>query len=204
MSMIALGFTAMTAMAAPKASTTGSDWQLDFRFHDLQRLSIVLPGDEKPTAVWYFLYEVTNNTGRDVDYYPSFELVTNTLQTVTGGDNISPSIYEAIAARHRKEYPFFATPVKVTGTLLQGEINRRVSAAVFRDFDHVADEFTIFVSGLSGEMKRIPNPTRSQNSNNPPYYVLRRSLAVTYGLPGDSSTRNSAAPVRKRRVWVMR
>ncbi len=201
---IAVGIAPVSGMAAPKASTTGRSWQLDFRFHDPQRISIVLPGDQAPTTFWYLLYEVTNNTGRDVEYYPSFELVTNTLQTVTGGDNISPSVYEAIAAQHRKEYPFFATPFKVTGTLLQGEINHRVSAAVFRDFDRSAHEFTVFTAGLSGEMKRIPNPTRAQNKDNPAYYVLRRSLAVTYGLPGDSTTRKSAKPVRKRRDWVMR
>ncbi len=202
--VIVIGIASVSALAAPKASTTGHSWQLDFRFHDPQRISLILPGDRTPTTYWYLLYEVTNNTGRDIEYYPSFELVTNTLQTVTGGDNISPSVYEAIAARHRKEYPFFATPVKVTGTLLQGEINRRVSAAVFRDFDRSANDFTVFASGLSGEMKRIPNPTKAQNPKNPAYYVLRRSLAVSYGLPGDASTRNSADPVRKRRDWVMR
>ena len=129
------------------------------KFHDPQRITFRLPGDTHETTFWYMLYEVTNSTGRDVEFFPSFRLVTDTLQVVTAGDDISPSVYDAIAARHKREFPFFAPPTKVTGLLLQGRENARASAAVFRMFDKEASAFTVYGAGFSGDMDRVPNPS---------------------------------------------
>ena len=197
-----------TAVAAPKADLATSSWQLDFDFHDPQRITLTLPGDEEPTTFWYLLYRVTNDSRREVEFYPSFRLVTNTLRVVEGGDMISPSVYDAIAGRHQKEYPFFAPPSKVTGPLLQGRENARVSAAVFRVFDQKADSFTVYVRGLSGELERIPNPVfnvnQEESENNPRFFLFQRTLAITYDLPGDPRTRARAVPIRRNREWVMR
>lgn len=203
-----LGGFAVAASAAPKADIATTKWQLDFEFHDPQRMTLVLPGDAAPTTFWYVLYQVTNHTGRDVQFYPSFRLVTDTLQVITGGDDISPSVYEAIIARHEGVYPFLAVPTKVTGLLLQGEDNARSSVAVFRDFDTQASRFTLYVAGLSAELVRVSNPTfrpeRDESESNPRFYVLGRSLSVAYDLPGDPVTRSRATPVRRDRGWVMR
>ena len=195
-------------VAAPQADLVTSSWQLDFEFHDPQRIILTLPGDEQPTTFWYLLYRVTNDSRGEVEFYPSFRLVTDTLQVVEGGDMISPRVYDAIAARHKKEYPFFAPPSKVTGPLLQGRENARVSAAVFRVFDEEADSFTVYVRGLSGELERIPNPVfnvnREESEDNPRFFLFQRTLAITYDLPGDPRTRARAVPIRRNREWVMR
>jgi len=184
-----------------------TSWDLGFEFHDPQRITLQLPGDVEPTTFWYMLFVVRNDTGREVDFYPSFELVTDTLRVVEGGDNISASVYEAIAKRHEKEYPFFAPPWKVTGTILQGEENARTSAVVFRGFDKEASAFKVYISGLSGDLVRVANPNMGA-SDSPgmaaPYFILRRTLAIHYGLPGDPVTRSMATPVRRDREWVMR
>ncbi|RME38913.1 MAG: hypothetical protein D6788_06455, partial [Planctomycetota bacterium] len=156
----------------------------------------------------YMLYEVINRTGRDVDFLPSIELVTDTLQVVQAGAEIHPRVYDLIRQRHRKEFPFLRTPYEVTGRLLQGEENARASVAVFRDFDATASRFTIYASGFSGRMQRKPNPefdrSRGESPDNPPYFVLRRTLAIVYDLPGDPQTRHQAKPVRRTRTWVWR
>jgi hypothetical protein len=194
-----------TALGTSPAS---SPWQLDFNFHDPQRISVQLPGHERVTTYWYVLFTVTNNTGRDVEFYPSFRLVTDTLQAVEGGANIDPRVYGAIAARHKKEHPFFAPPAKITGPLLQGEDNARTSAAVFRTFDPSANGFTIYISGLSNEISRVPNPDfqdkTKESETNQRFFILRKTLAVTYNLPGDVFTQSRATPVRDKREWVMR
>lgn len=206
--LIAVGMIACTAQAAPKPHVLANTWQLDFEFSDPQRLTVQLPGDMSPTTYWYVLYQVTNNTGKDVRYYPSFRLITDTLKIVQGGANINPSIYSVLAARHKKEYPFFRAPTKVSGLLLQGKENAKASAVVFRMFDHEANSFTVFFSGLSGEIEKIPNPTynpsQSETDENQRFFLLRRTLAVTYDLPGDRGTRANARPIRKHREWVMR
>lgn len=192
--------------AAPKAEVIAETWELDFEFHDPQRIVVRESGGE--SIYWYVLFRVVNNTGRDVAFYPSFRLVSDTLEVVQGGAGISPSVYDAIIARHRGEYPFLATPAEVTGPLLRGSDNGRSSIAVFRQFDPSANEFTVYVAGLSGDMARVPNPRfdgdREESLENPRFFVLRRTLALTYRLPGDPGTRRYAAPQRIGREWVMR
>ncbi|MGB2986169.1 MAG: hypothetical protein WBE26_09830 [Phycisphaerae bacterium] len=196
-------------LAVPKADVgTASSWALDFKFHDPQRITLRFPGDAHLTTFWYMVYEVTNHTGEDRGFYPSFHLVTDTLQVVEGGADVNPSVYDAIAARHKDEFPFLAPPPKVTGLLLQGEENARASVAVFRMFDSKANGFTVYVSGLSGEIRRIRNPgfdpSRKESESNLRFFVLRRTLAITYDLPGDPNTQSRAVPIRRTRTWVMR
>lgn len=194
--------------AARGAPSHGASWRLEVTFHDPQRLSVRLPGDEHETTFWYMLYEVTNNTMRDIEFYPSFQLVTDTLRVVQAGDHINPSVYDVIAARHKREFPFLAPPAKVTGPLLQGRENARASVAVFRMFDKEASAFTIYGSGFSGEIERLANPAfntdEKESEKNPRFFVLRRTLAVVYDLPGDPETRWRAQPMRRTRQWVMR
>ena len=196
------------AYGAPEAGVVSTSWQLDFEFHDPQRISLTLPGDDRATTFWYLLYQVTNDTRREVEFYPSFRLVTDTLQVVDGGDMISPRVYDAVAARHRGEYPFFVSPLKAMGPLLQGRENARTSAAVFRTFDAESSSFTVYVSGLSGEIERIGNPAfntdQEESPQNPRFFLFRRTLGISYDLPGDARTRARAVPIRRSRQWVMR
>jgi hypothetical protein len=196
------------ASAAPKAGAATKSWQLDVRFHDPQRITLQLPGDSQGTTFWYLLYEVTNNTGRDVPFYPSFRLVTDTLKVVEGGAEIPPRVYDAIAARHKRELPFLAPPTRVTGRLLQGEVNARASVAVFRTFDPEATGFSIFAAGFSGDIERVANPSfdpsQEESDQNARFFVLRRTLEITYDLPGAPEARAQATPVRRTRDWVLR
>jgi len=188
--------------AAPEAGWVSRSWTLDFEFYDPQRITV------NGTTYWYVLYQVTNRTGKDVDFFPSFRLVTDTLQVVEGGTDVNPLVYDTIAARHHREFPFFAPPAKITGLLLQGEENARASAMVFGTFDPSAAGFTIFAGGLSGEVTRLRNPafdqTQPESDANPRSFLLRRTLAITYGLPGDTLSRSLATPIRRSREWVMR
>jgi len=196
------------ATAGPRADIASTSWQLDVAFYDPQRITVRSPNTGKETVYWYVLYQVTNRTGKDVDFLPSFRLVTDTLKVVEGGSDVPPYVYDAIAARHKKEYPFFMPPGKVIGPLLQGEENARVSAAVFTTFDPTAANFTIYMSGFSGYIEPMRNPafdpSQPETDDNPRSFLLRRTLALTYQLPGDPQTRGKATPVRRSREWVNR
>ncbi len=197
-----------TAWGQPVVGVAASDWQLEFDFHDPQRIEVQLPGEAKPTIFWYVLYTVTNETGRDVEFYPSFALVTDSLQTVDAGSDIPPRVFDEVKARHVKEFPFIAAQRDVTGPLLQGDGNARTSVAIFRNFDPEANAFTIYASGAAGRVERVTNPafdaSRDESESNPRFFTLRRTLAVSYKLPGDPKTRVLATPVRTKREWVMR
>lgn len=199
---------ASAVSAAPEPGLAARTWEVDITFYDPQRITLRLPGDSHDTTLWYVLFTVTNNTGKDIDFYPSSRIVTDTLRVVEGGADVSPAVYDAIFARYAKEYPFMASPAKITGPLLQGEENARTSAVVFRTFDKEASGFTLFFSGLSGDVRRVANPSfdagQPESDDNPRFFVLRRTLAVEYELPGDEETSVLATPVRKSRRWVMR
>jgi hypothetical protein len=207
--ILATTLVAERTQAAPRVrKSPNNNWQLDVTFQDPQRLTLDAPGETGPFSVWYLLYEVTNRTRADREFFPSFRLVTDTLEVIEGGANVNPVVYDLIAQRHRDEYPFLAPPTAVTGLLLQGEANARASVAVFRDFDPKAHRFTIFGGGFSGIVERVPNPafrlSESESDANARYFMVRRTLAVTYDLPGDPGTRHLAVPVRRSREWVMR
>ena len=194
--------------AAPHAPAHGTEWRLDVQFRDPQRITLQLPGDAVPVTYWYVVYQVTNDTGQDRQFYPSFELVTDTLQVVEGGANVAPAVYDAVMARHRSEFSFIAPPMRVTGPLLQGEANARASVAVFRNFDASASRFVVFASGFSGKIERVANPKfnikERESETNRRDFLLRQTLAIEYDLPGDPTTRHRAVPVRRHREWVMR
>ncbi len=204
--VVCVAFASLTG-AAPKPDPGSRSWQLDITFHDPQRITIAVPGQGEVTY-WYMLYTATNNTGQDVQFFPSTTLVTDQLEAVVAGEEVHPRAYDYIAARHKKEYPFFAKPSDVTGLLLQGRANARTSAAVFKTFSDEADGFTVFTAGLSGEITRVANPSFDKSmletSENPRAFVLRKSLAIIYDLPGDKETKSSAEPIRRTREWVMR
>jgi hypothetical protein len=204
----ALSWSATVATAAPQPGIAPRSWQLDFEFYDPQRITLRAPGEATETTYWYLLYRVTNRTGQDVQFFPSARLVTSTLEVVEAGDDIGPGVYRAIKVRHRDEFPFFEPPSKITGELLQGEGNARVSAAVFQSFDLEASGFKLYFAGLSGELERVINPVfdpnRPESKDNPRSFLLRRTLEIVYDLPGDPDTRAYTKPIRRSREWVMR
>ncbi len=183
-------------------------WELKFSFSDPQRIALTLPGSNQPTTYWYMLYTVENDTDRDVPFYATAELVTASIQVIKGGEQISPTVYDAIKARHKITHPFMIDPSRVSGTLLQGEDNAKTSMVVFRQFNYEDNAFSIYFSGLSGEIKQQPNPSfdasQPESKKNPRTFTLRKTLEIKYELPGDETTRKLAKPIRRERRWVMR
>lgn len=196
------------AWAAPTPSVAPKSWELEFDYHDPQRIVLTLPGDDHPTTFWYVLYTVTNKSGDEVDFYPTFDLVTDQMRSIEGGFDISPAVYDAVRERHRTAFPFSVDPMKIYGRLLQGEDNQRTSLIAFPRLDSEVNSFTIYVAGLSGEIERVRNlrfdRERPESGDNPRFFFLRKTLAVHYDIPGDARTTSEVTPVRTGQEWVMR
>jgi len=200
-----------TAAAAPKPAAVSKSWQLDFKFKDPQRITLQLPGHQKPETFWYVVYTVTNNTGQDVVFHGEFALMTDTMQVVRANLGVDPVVFAEIRKLYKPTYPWLEDPVKIIGKVLQGQDNARDSIAVWPAFDPKASGFTVFVGGLSGEATSVPNPLyrpgRSDNQKTPPRFVLCKTLMVEYSIPGEPATKTRAKPFRSGRPqvqWVMR
>lgn len=193
---------------ATRPSIAPSTWELRFRFQDPKRVSVIVPGRSEPVLYWYMLYRVENPGRQDVDFYPRFALVTDTLKVVPSEVQVSPEAFKAI--KRRANDPLLLAPEKIVGTIHRGKDRAKHGVAIFRDFDPKAKAFTIYVSGLSGEVKRVKNPgfddSKPESPDNPRYMVLRKTLAIPYKFPGSESTRLQSVPERviDGLEWVMR
>jgi hypothetical protein len=201
------------AIAQPPASqptpaVASTAWTLNIKFQDPQRLSVVEPGQAQPVVYWYMLYTVENTTGREVQFYPEFELVTDTLRVVRSELNVSPAAYRAVA--HRANDPALLPPEKIAGRILVGKDRARHGVAIWKDFDPRAKGFTVYIGGLSGETARWKNPAfdteKPEGRGNQKYFMLRKTLAIPYAFGGSEAKRSLTAPRRQveKQAWGMR
>jgi len=131
---------------------------------------------------------------------------------------VHPAVFKKIQEAHKRTHPFLKQPVDAIGKLLQGQDNALTSVAVFPDLDPRVSKFTIYVTGLSGEQITKPNPRYDpkkadgdarkpdgkSGSADARFFVLRKTLAMPYTLPGDVKTRRTAEPKLGKMGWVMR
>lgn len=215
-----------SARATPEPSPTPLKWELSIAPSAPMRIQV---GSK---TYWYMLYTVTNNTGRDIDFHPEIVRVSEIESEVPADLAASmperastivvdpaivgppPQVFDAIRNLHAKTHPFLVRPVDAISTLRQGKDNALTSVAVFKELDPRVNKFTIYFGGLSGERIRKPNPAykprmdakspKDEQDSNPKFFLLRKTLAIPYTLPGDTRTRLQATPVLGRMKWVMR
>jgi len=200
-------------------------WELNFYPGELRRTSVPAAGGAA-RVYWYFPYRVVNNTGQDLDFLPHVERVGEidseappqiaASQPERGARmfvepaivGLDSAVFRAIRQSHPRSHPFLVEPVQAIGRLLHGADNARESVIVFGDLDPRVNRFTIYVGGLSGERQAVSNPgfdaRKPAGEKNPRQFVLQKTLAMPYTLPGDPNTRRNAIPVLGRMDWVMR
>jgi hypothetical protein len=206
--VIALMWTSL-AVGFPKPSPVPVDWELGFKFQDLQRISIDVPGEGCKTY-WYMVYTVTNSTGQDVLFHPEMTLVTDTLKEQQQMVEVPPEVFNAIQSQYKATYPWLEHPSKMVGKVLQGKDNARDSVAIWPDFDPKARTVTAYIGGLAGEMIAVANPEyqagKSDPKKVPAFFVLRKTLAIGYDMPADTANRSSvtAKRVSQELEWIMR
>ena len=205
----------------PQPSATPVAWELTIQPAPLMRIAV---GGKN---YWYMIYTVTNDTGQDIDFNPEIVRVSEidnetpaekaaanpaaapSIRTEPAIVGVDSKVFKAISDRHAKTYPFLVTPVKAIDRLLQGKDNARTSVAVFPELDPRISHFTIYIGGLSGERIARTNPSYdaarpADDKENPKLFVLQKTLALPYTLPGDVRTRRSAEPALGKMGWVMR
>ena len=196
--------------AGPEPSPTPVSWELDFEFEHPQRIEVQTRGHRQSTVYWYVVYRVTNPSARTQDFFPIFQLVTDKLQVIKTDMGISPVVFNAIRERHALTHPYLLPPSKVIGELKTGEDYTRESVAIWRANALDAQRFTIFVAGLSGETRFLRNPAHSGDDTNrgdesaEAHFTLRKTLELSYALPGSEHARGAVRPVFLSRRWIMR
>lgn len=200
----------------PAPSPTPISWEFEFRYANPPKRIDVQEGGRTVTY-WYLPYTVINRSAATQRFFPTFQLVTQDLKVIDTDTGIRPLVFNAIRERHRVTHKYLVHPTQAIGELRTGEDNARESVAIWRDVDLTGNRFKIFVAGLSGEARLVPNPAYdpkqpqpassaegARENSNPKYFTLRKTLELSYTLPGSEATRSEVEPVLERVRWVMR
>lgn len=154
-------------------------WVLDFRFKDPRLITVDIPGVKGRKVVWYLWYQVSNRTGKPQTFTPDFELVTHDRPHVYH-DQILPKVQEAI---RRVEDPAGHLDIKNSVTIASEPIPPSkkdaypkwiTGVATWYDVDPDANNFSIFVSGLSNGWSEDDNKV-----------VRRKTLQLKFRRVGD-------------------
>jgi hypothetical protein len=163
-------------------------WELTFASKAPR--SIEVTEENKLVLYRYVIYQVTNNTAQDVDFYPTFQLetedgaVTNSL--------IYAEAYKQLEGRFGKG---LLDSSHVAGVIKPGETRKGV--AIFKGADPASDVLTVYVAGLSGDIK-------SQKNSEGKLTVLYRTYKLVYQRPGDEYDLSRDAVTLKSSEWVWR
>jgi hypothetical protein len=120
------------AVPEPALVPDAGDWQLEVELHgEPQQIMVAMPGEDQPRRFWYLLYTIYNNTGNDVDFYPQFDLFTDTFKLYHAGAASRRVVFEAVRDAYAKTIPLLESEDMITGRILQGQDNARDSVAIF-------------------------------------------------------------------------
>lgn len=196
------------SLAYPKPSLVHDkgEWTLDVRYSQPQQISVKVPSDPagKEKRFWYIILTVTNNTGQDAPFYPSFYLVTDTFKVIPAEKRMRKVVFDQIKLINHARYPFLESLDFVGNKVLQGKDNERDIAVIWPDFDPKAKNVDMFFAGLSNEIALIDHPINRNAKGEPAKVYLAKALQLKYSIGGDERLRAYAKLQAKSRHWVMR
>jgi hypothetical protein len=198
-------FLGSLAVAAPEPAIVqkSSDWTLDVQYEPLTSLAIKHFG-QKPQFYWYTVLSLTNNSKDDVEFYPSFEIATDTQQIISAEKDVTPAIFEKVKKRYKNKYPLLESVKTTSCRVLQGEDNSKDIVIIWPDFDKNAKTVSLYLGGLSNETIAVDHPTEKDQDGKPKKVYLRKTLELTYTIAGDSDYRPNSKVIFKSKQWVMR
>jgi hypothetical protein len=202
LSMLALGAAALLsltdappALAYPEPAIVTRAWQFDFTYQKPAALAVRdVEGDYR--WYWYLPYKVVNNTGQEEQFVPEITIATDAGDLLTAGSGVPASVFDAVKAKLGND--LLESPIAILGRLLQGEDYAKESVAIWPAPSHDVDQIRIFVSGLSGETTRIPNPLTGES------VLLRKTLMIEFTLPGNPATPQDQPVIPSSEAWIMR
>jgi hypothetical protein len=193
--------TAGLVFAAPRPSLApGPDiWTLDVVYTQPQQYAVEKRGCETE-IYWYMILTLTNTTGQDVPFYPKFQLMTDTWQTITSDTGVTSVVYDKLKKMNEGSFPFLITMDEVDNLILQGEDNAVDLLVVWKDFDLEAKSVKFFYAGLSNETAVV----EIEQEDGVKKYYLQKTLELGYRIPGDQKRRLSQSLVFTDKNWIMR
>ncbi|MDX2114881.1 MAG: hypothetical protein SFZ24_04565 [Planctomycetota bacterium] len=184
-----------TACAAPEPDPVPRRWEFRVQPGPLRVATYDVPG-LGPRTFLYFTYKVVNNTGEDREFAPAFELATDSGRVVRSGRDVPHGVVQSLL--QKIDNPFLLDEVSSQGRLLQGEENAREALVVFLAPENTAAEYTLFLSGFSGETKAVARPDTGEE------VILRKTLMLVHEGTGLLDGESGRPLYRSLERWILR
>ncbi|MBC7835256.1 MAG: hypothetical protein H7Y88_09175 [Phycisphaerales bacterium] len=190
--LIAVGAAQMAA--APEPDPVPRRWQLEIIEGPLRVTSIEF--EDGPQAFLYMTYTVTNNSGEDLLFAPSFEIATGENEVIRSGRGVPLAATKTII--ESVQNPLVEDQISIIGQILQGKENAKDGIVIWPLTDMNTSELTVYGAGLSGETATVTPPGSGEK------FVLRKTLMIRYRVSGTLESRGSTPLDVAERRWIMR
>ena len=185
------------AYAAPEPSPVATQWEFTFENGPL-RLAWVDDGNGV-NPYFYLTYRVTNHWGGVKLFAPDVSLMTDNVNVVRSGRDVSSTVTETIM--ERLDNPLLESQIDIVSNVLEGVEHARDGVVIWPANDLEADEVTVFFAGLSGEFQSY---VVGRETNDPHRYNLRKTLMLRYSTPGEFDQQGDTPFELAEKRWVMR
>ncbi len=147
-------------------------WVLDFAFKPVRLQTVEIPGKGR-RIVHYLYYQLVNNTDEPRMFVPQFTLVTDTGKTYQ--DSVIPQAVKVVENREDPTKPLLGA-VDIVGMVppngkKEGIDDAVYGVAVWEGVDPAADQFSIYIRGLSDGYQLVTPPGSAEPQTH--YKTLR-------------------------------
>jgi hypothetical protein len=201
--VLALGVAALLGVGSsvgmgPEPDPIPKKWELTVEPGNLRYASVDDGNGAK--GYWYFTYKVTNATGKDMLFTPSFEMCNEKGDVVRSGRDVPAAVTKALL--DKLDNQFLEDQISIVGTLLQGEGNAKEGLVVWPAPTLRFSEMEIYGSGFSGETKSIES--KDAKTGKTTKTILRKTLSLRYQPTGEVRDQGSKPFELIEKRWVMR
>ncbi|MEI7656551.1 MAG: hypothetical protein WCK33_00640 [Phycisphaerae bacterium] len=197
--LIAAAMVTIMPGMAPEPDPAPRRWQLAIEPGALRVASVEVAGKGR-LSYFYFTYKVTNGSGNDLLFAPSFDLGVDAGGVRRSGRDVPAEVTKQVLAD--LENKDLQDQIGIVGMLPQGEENAKEGVVIWPVNETHLAEVSVYAAGFSGEMRTVS--TKDAKTGKTSTTTVRKTLMLRFQAPGDlQNVGPDPLPLVEQR-WIMR
>jgi hypothetical protein len=184
----------------PEPDPIPRKWELTVDPGELRYAAVDAGDGEGAKGYFYLTYKVTNTSGKDMLFTPSFDLCNDKGEVLRSGRDVPGAVTKTLL--EKLDNPLIEDQISIVGMLLQGESNAKEGLVVWPASTLHISQLDIYGSGFSGETKTVE--MQDARTGKPTKLTLRKTLKLSYQPMGDIRDQGSKPFEMTEKRWVMR
>lgn len=191
-------FVGVAGALAPEPAPVPQRWQLDVEPGAMHLISVDVP-KVGPRMYFYMSYRVTNNSGQDVLFAPSFELADGEGNVTRSGRDVPQIVTTTVL--DQVQNPLAEDQISIIGEMTQGKENGKDGVVIWAVNDTNPESITVYGAGFSGETASVELPGKDGKKQK---FVLRKTLKLDFEAPGTLEGQKKQPIKLGTQSWIMR